>query len=362
MEKPPAKFRLLGEIADVYIKAGDNRNALEALSLMSVEANKMKFVSFKSEAKYGMVSKYLEIGELDAALDMAETIFMATYRPKSFSKIAVAYAESGQLEKAEKIAVSIGNMSERIIALSKISAKYVALGNLEKASELFSNIATELDAIANTIDKGYAFERIMDIYLTEGFFNKALELINEIKVESDKGDYLTDVVIGLSKAGLSKEATEIAQQIEDISQRLYLLIHIAGDYKDTGSTRKAAKVLSKAFKLADQIHENLMIAENYEKIALLYDECDKNRKAAKILSEAQKLVEACKIEGDMYHIAEQKYLKASALSQLASAYYKTGQKDQSALIFKDAKTLAESIEPPRHHDDPEPPDSEHHHH
>ncbi|MBU1626138.1 hypothetical protein KKB18_02110 [bacterium] len=342
-ENPRVRFRLYNLISDLYINTGDTAKTAEMLALALEEADLLSNPPFIAEARAEVASKFLAVNKPDNALDIAKNISNDPYQSRALVNTALYHAKSGQFEKAENITNSIKETSERIIALSAISTEYAHKGKGEEADKLFSRVLSELNTINDDIDKGYAFELVTKALIEAEQFERALLIANSIDVRSDKTPFLGDIASGYSAKGSGDKASEVAEGIEDIPVKIYLMNGIASDYIDSGNKKKILKVLSRVQELSDLIPEDLSRAEKYEDIAIRYYECGKEKKASKSLAKAEELVKAFKIQEDPHAADEDTFIKVKAFAYLASAYYLTDSKDQANTMFNEASNLAESI-------------------
>lgn len=115
-------------------------------------AQSIKNDTVKQEAIGNIASQLAEVGQLDRALQIANTINNAPgFQEDALSKIAIKFVELGQLDRALQVAQSLGDDTKDNI-LANIADAFAKLGQAEKALQVAQTIANKemkATAIAN---------------------------------------------------------------------------------------------------------------------------------------------------------------------------------------------------------------------
>ncbi len=199
--------------------------------------------------------------------------------------------------------------------LSKIAIAYKETGQEDKAFEIL-NHATEEAKKIHVIDiRSDALKEIVIAYIKIGRYKEALDIIKNKEMCNDL--IITGGAIAFAEVGKIKQSQELIEKILNIFLKSEALSKLAISYTQSGQKEKALKILPKTIKLIEKMNVEIDKAEE------LYSQNPSNYK---------------------YPPASPiKSAKAKALSEIALAYEKTGEKEKYQEFISQAIKLAEKI-------------------
>jgi len=219
------------------------------------------------------------------------------------------------LANALKLTKSSTDEWDKPKELSKIAIAYKETGHEDKAFEIL-NHATEEAKKIHVIDiRSDVLKEIVIAYIKIGRYKEALNIIKNKEMCNDL--IITGGAIALAEAGKIKLSQELTDKILDVFLKVEALSKLAISYTRVGQKEKALEILSEAIEIIEKINAEIDKAEES------YSQNPSNYK---------------------YPPASQiKTAKAKALSEIALAYEKAGEKEKYQDFISQAIKLAEKI-------------------
>jgi len=163
-------YTILFELAVKYAKIGQLDIALEMAEKFEVfesESYKDTKRQYRTEAMAEIALKYAEDGQKEKANQIISQAINITLKIQNkYSKaislryIASTCDETGQLEKALEVAETIPVQNIKALALAEIALKYSEVGQKEKANQIISKALELAKTIEAGTEKAYALSEI----------------------------------------------------------------------------------------------------------------------------------------------------------------------------------------------------------
>ncbi len=276
--------------------------------------------------------RYAESGLLDVAVDLAETVADPYSREQLLASIAAECVEFGEDDYADDLLQMIEDPGLYSMAREQMAVKYAEAGAFDKALE----IAREID------DSGQTLSRIALSKADDGLFAEALEIARSIEDPALKTTALTELAArnlrqGLKgeSAGLLMKATNAAEEIEFLQERLNALVEIASLYQAGEQEAQAVKTLSRASQLCDEFAE-----ASDEATA---QDSTKDEMLATIAAGLARLQRYDQAEPLIEKI-EDPFQFSAAAADVALEYHKAGQNGQALNLLTEALEVAKAEE------------------
>lgn len=331
--------RAVADIGCAYVEMGDFDYALEV-------ANTIESASYQSSVISDIVRKYAEIGQKEQAAKLVPQI-LKTYRTtkwrardksRALVDIAHEYAKNGQEEQAAQLlsqaygtAKSIIEADVKAAVLADIAGKYAKNRQKDQATKLLSQVFETVEPIHTIRLRSNALFEVAVKYAEIGEFDQALktaETIDHTNYTYLKFDALVKIAREYAKAGDFNQAFLVAQAIDDASDKSEVLVEIAGKCVEVGKKKLAAQILSQAYATAQTRsanHARNVLREIAETYAKLGD-----------LNQALKTVKAMESTED----------KALILAVIAGECVEIGQTEEAGHMlvqaFERAKTIKDA--------------------
>lgn len=231
---------------------------------------------------------------LQEAYEIAQTLDKPIYKDDSFSEIAVKYAKIKDFMRALKITHNISSPVFKSETLIAISAEYIKEDNSFKALGLLS----EAGALAGSIDNPDSRDKVLI-----GICDKLAELAK-----------FMDVV-------------EIIGRLNRPSSKIEALVILANAYSNSDEFYKAIDVLSSALDLSKNLKSDFYKPRLDSEIALAYAKAYQIEKAITLANQI-----------------EDNSSKATALIKIAPLLSKTGEKNKSLELLRNAIDITKLID------------------
>ena len=238
------------------------------------------------------------------------------------SAIALQYVEAGNLDRGVELAEQIPDVYARDSLISVIAAKAVASGTGDYALEL-------LDTIDDPILANSAIEAMSIEFARRGEFDTALDLAGQL---SDNGPALGSIAVLYWQNGRKEEALDLARSIEFAQQGATTLVQLA---KLTDDNDEGLNLLAEARTMAEEIDSAELKVFALMAIASGYEERSDRDQALEALNRA---IEVCDdFESGSLVGLSGAFAKDEALLQLVEALLRIDDLSQ-------ASDLSEEIE------------------
>ncbi|NER35562.1 MAG: hypothetical protein F6J93_16480 [Oscillatoria sp. SIO1A7] len=278
MKKILSSIALVGMMLLAGCDLGDRSNAKSQLKLRGiplscrVQVGPLDFLPSSVSSSTAMLTNdqareweemalaYMEAGQLDEALAIANKMDDALTRELNFAEIAGRYVEAGNDNKAREIAASIKQyVVYKARALARIARAHAVAGSDRKAAEIFA----EAEEYARSLDAEHflpsALGYVAAEYAAAGQFEKALELADEIRELDSYSVAWAEMEIALqyAAAGQFERALQIVAKIEDRYGRGSALEKIAAD----ATVPQLEKLVQLALAIDDNTYKTAALAD-----------------------------------------------------------------------------------------------------
>ena len=238
------KSLAISEIADKYLKKGNFREAVEIAKAMEV-------LDARESTLAKIVHKYIEEGQIAVAILLSKEIF-GDSKGSIVPAIARKYAQDDQLIEAKKTISSLDFIAQSLV-LGSIAEGYVEAGKNKEALNLLPECLRLAEAGDDSLLKLMAITTIAEIYAKAGEFEESINIAENIAAKEYKVIAITLIADEYLKTGQTENANklniqslEVAGQIEDLHDKLWIYGFITDDYIKTGDKTEATKILFKS--------------------------------------------------------------------------------------------------------------------
>ena len=256
----------LVKIAATYIEAEQEEQAfltVKAIEEASASGWVVPYLSARNEALAQMAIRYAAARRFDRALELARSIDplsdsqrvdLRTQQPivnfeenldrdNALEGIALEYAKAGRVEDALQLAGSLDSESKQPQLLLQIAQHYLHRGEKKPAKKVAGAIAS-LPTLPTAMLGIVAVE-----YAEAGFFDVALELAEGITANNFleaqiKIGAAERIAFELAAAKQYRQATEVAQSIDDCGVKTKVLLEIATFHAEGGQENQAREILA----------------------------------------------------------------------------------------------------------------------
>jgi tetratricopeptide (TPR) repeat protein len=358
------KTKGLTEIARTYIALGDPIQASQILGRSLYYAQSIVYQDVYNQAWdfQPLAIYYGQVGQLDKALEIAETISADYYRSETFAEIAKNLADQGNIERAQKIVLErVSDTEIKAKVLAEIGWRSAKQGQSDRVVPLFTEALHHANLISDQnlrmialsfiliryAEAGYPDRALQEIapltmpelkakvlnaiaieYATQGQRQQAstiarqgLEIVGTIPQSYEQEFFLVDMVSNYTRVGLYEEAIQAAQQIPTPGKKQPILLALATESATRGNHEMAVKA-------AEIMPINLVA------IAFIYQTLGQTERGTELLSRGIKSVESL-------DNTEQKF---EAIAAIAVEYAKAGQQDQAEEFFAQALLMSNQVQ------------------
>jgi tetratricopeptide (TPR) repeat protein len=246
-------------------------------------------------------------------VEIAQSIDGLEGRSEILSLIAVKYAESGQLDVAVDLAETINDSYLRDHALAGLAAKCIEVGAADYADKLS-------DMIEDETAYALAIEEMAVSHAESGAFEKSIEVAHRL---AESGPTLSRIALVCVAHGLTVQALEVARSIDYPDLKVPVLVELAKALHD-GRKPKALDLLQEATRAAEEIEFSEQQISTLVTIASLNKKCDQEEQALEILVRAHHL---CNESEDL--------TKDAALAQIAGGFAELQRYDQADQVIEE---------------------------
>jgi len=261
------KLGILTKIVPGLVEAGQIDRALQAANTIKLDANKAIVLSH-------IASTLAEASKYEQALEIANTIANPNQtqddKHEVFVKIALDLASSGQFDRALQLVNQLDS-DRKASALGEIAVKLASSGQFDRALQLvkttqsnpahpivlarFAESLTEARQLepvlqmakmikVGSMEQQSMLSRIAISLAKVGQPEQALQVASTIKYDDQKALALPSIVRSLAKAGQYNQAKEVASTIKNDSLKGTALVHLAVGLAETGKVADAVQVVS----------------------------------------------------------------------------------------------------------------------
>ena len=203
---------------------------------------------------------YMEAGQLDEALAIANKMDDVLTRELTFAEIAGRYVEAGNDNKAIEAAASIKEyVVYKARALARIASAHTVAGSDRKAAEAFALAEEYARSLEAENFQPSALAYVAAEYAAVGQFEKALQLADEIR-ELDSYSVAwaeMEIAVQYAAAGQLERALQLVAKIEDLYKRGKALEKIAAD----ATVPQLDKLVQLALAIDDNTYKTATLAD-----------------------------------------------------------------------------------------------------
>lgn len=345
IEKPYWRTFALIQIAAQYTAAGMQAEALQMLSQARKTAAKVK----RWKREYPMLLSrigraYAEAGEKEAADKLLVKAYSRVRRsldpPYNLLAISTIYVETGELDKALKIANSKLPTHYRSMLMLALVSRYVENNQPEKALAAIETFSSQSERGIEPMSKILALVKVTNWYTERNETQTATELLSTAekpirKLLSKRKEEYTTAAIEIASGYTLMQKTDRADY--------YLARALAQTRKlKIPAQINLTKQIALAYAEAGRISKALIVLENldkiYAKLRKRFRETDHTIRSSNRLDRIQGIVQI----NSLIRKVEDSYYKIKVLGAVSGSYARNGETDLAA------KTLSEalrSIEP-----------------
>ncbi|MEG4010569.1 MULTISPECIES: tetratricopeptide repeat protein [unclassified Microcoleus] len=326
----------LVEIADNHLKLGQIEQAQEnfarAFQIAQTFPNDIPkalpqcSVSVREQVLNAFIRSYAQVENYGSAVLVARGIEDEDFQACALSAIASQVAASGQADSALSIAQTIESNYYKAMALISISRSYGNTEQTSKAAEVLTQIIRIAWVIKNDPYPAWMLTHL-SYYVQEklGQLDTAFEIAQLVENDSDKAWILNRLARKYAKIGQFDRAIQIAEIIIDNEEKELALAWIADEYAKAGQSDAALKIVA-------------TIDNDWKNSPLI--QIVKNYVASGQFEQAKEIAGMIKDPDD----EDENDWKWEAMSDIAGGYAKAGQ-------FDKALEFAENLENEYHKDE-----------
>ena len=278
------------------------------------------------ELSQSIATQLAQRGDLQRALDVAETIADPYLKDQTLGVIAAQSVGSNEIEPGELLD-AIEDPVLRDLAAEQVAIQYAATGDVENSLAFVLQLPDH-ESVLSLIAVGLA---------TNGFEAQSLDVLESIENPATRVAVSAQLSTVLLKKGKTAEAESLLRssesdlnQIEYPEERINAALNISTVLRDLGRKDEAFQHLNQAGVLCKEFEES-----NSEALETVFVRDEALAQIASemaqvgYLSEADSLLEEI---GDAFQFAR-------ATVQLATAYHQSGNSDESLKLLQQAQEI-----------------------
>lgn len=266
-ESVQLKSLILGKIALLYWKAGQEKQAAEVLSQALQTATKIEETGAQVRQLAKVALKYAEIGQKEQAIAISSQAFQVASQSQEANKkaeflatVAFVYQTVGRQDlatsvfaQALQIAQSVDNEDKKAQTLAKLAIASAEIKPYNQVVQLTQSIkdASTQAYVLTQIARHYArVERNEEAHQA---LELALQMTQRSKNSPEKAQRVAEIAIELGKIAQYDSAIAVAQTLdvtEKDSPKALALAQIGGSYAKAGQKERAIALLSQALEAA----------------------------------------------------------------------------------------------------------------
>jgi hypothetical protein len=376
LELPDTKAKTLATIAANFAKAGQPeqgtnifREAVQSAQTLPSDNDRRVYVLAET------LLTYAAAGQLDAALEVAQSLDSAYMKARTLSEMATLYAKAGKQAQAAQLvsqtlesAKEVQDTTQKDRVLDEIVTNYLKAGRYEdafQASQLIQNDSYETNKTAILL-------KIVTQAVEAGQYGQALKITQALEQGyiDQRNTALRQIALGYGKAGDYNQAIEIAQTIQNYGStytyQARTLAAIANILLQSGQASRATELYAQATQVANSLESPGSKAEALAAVALEYAISQQTNKASELLSQALQLAQtqndASSVSYSLRQIVEEymrakqynfalqiaqsiqePYERSSSLQGITTQYLEAGQYNQALQVVEIFNTPEEKV-------------------
>jgi len=233
-----------------------------------------------------VITSYTNMGEYNEANKIINNILSKSNRSEALGVIALSYANKKQFDKALKITLRIESSYAKVDILTKLAEKIIDDNQKGPANPLLDQAFQTAQNLDADYGKVLYLVNIASGYFLVGNKDKALEVLSMgltvtklIKNPNSKDSALREVSIAYGKVDEYEKAVEIMNTIKSESEKVYSFRGIWEADLKANKKEKAQVALNDALQIADNMKEDesrgtsgMFRDSNLEVVAIGYSE------------------------------------------------------------------------------------------
>jgi tetratricopeptide (TPR) repeat protein len=281
-------FSLWTDAADIYYKLGQKDMALKILAndLKKAQDEPNDDIGSRDRTLIEVITSYTNMGEYNEANKIINNILSKSNRSEALGVIALSYANKKQFDKALKITLRIESSYAKVDILTKLAEKIIDDNQKGPANPLLDQAFQTAQNLDADYGKVLYLVNIASGYFLVGNKDKALEVLSMgltvtklIKNPNSKDSALREVSIAYGKVDEYEKAVEIMNTIKSESEKVYSFRGIWEADLKANKKEKAQVALNDALQIADNMKEDesrgtsgMFRDSNLEVVAIGYSE------------------------------------------------------------------------------------------
>lgn len=215
------------------------------------------------ETMSGIVGIFVQEGQYERAIYIANMADKDLYKVKAFTDIALKCAEVGEkniadmlLDKSLKITDCMDSLYWKYWSLKRIADIYIKSEEIYKAVTVLSHVFdNSLNIKDNNINSYNVFIDLADLFCKCGQFNNAQKIINMIDKQT-YSCYQTNIVKLFTGYNQLDIAFEYSDSIQNVRDKILSRVYIANALIINGTEEKGIEILEQALYLLDLIENS----------------------------------------------------------------------------------------------------------
>ena len=299
------RIQHLLSIADWYDYLGNRNKAYKILDISQQILNssdKKLRISYTKDVAY----KYVELDGFEQAINLANSMNLASDTSKILEKVTVRYAELGKVPKGLNLIQSVSYNREGLL-LSFVETYSKAYPEL-KEERLMHSVLAEVKVNLKGILKYDALRDIASGYINAGEFEKAkpvlLDILEITNHFDNYGDRKIKALIGLAKKlntiGEKNQAKrvlssvfEMTEEVENIYRKIRIMVRISNELivaDDSGNAYDILEKVKKSVALIDNEKSKLFKINLFSAVASLMPNFEEDKTGIYAYSDALMLI------------------------------------------------------------------------
>lgn len=318
---PAAKINALQAVAHSFLEKGDDAKVVELLERAAAAADEIEFPEEKIRALCDTANYFVEAKRNDRAIeifDRAKTIAErhdSANRDYFLSEIALGFMRAGSLELADRtldFATDKTQIASTLLGFAQIFwRKGESEDALETVEESYSILKSERDReVRNSRARFTLFGAIAVEFAQFEKSERAIEIAQEIEDETERASALSQIaqVCALQeKEDLMRLAIGA---VKEDSERMFALIKVSDAKKRREKTAEAIVILNEAAHLAETVPQLSARSQAFNELAKRFAEYGEIERAREISLENLQTIEQIRDET----------IRAVSLARLSDVY------------------------------------------
>ena len=349
--QPSPQPEVVARLALAFLEAGNVHQAYQLTDTITVPDR-------RAQTLMQLAFRHADMGEIDLALQIAETLTETLSDPSGFARQAEIYRhlalislEQDNPEQALKLAQAITIPEQQAATLLPLALSHAKTGHIERAIHIAG-------LLSEPSQQAKVFGRIAQTYLEQGDVEQAHQLAQAIKIPEQKTQTLVQLAHRHAKDGEIDHAMQIAEMLPE-QRRAEIFGRLAQTHLKQGDVEQALKlaqeiqVLEQRTQTMMQLARKLAETGNAGQALQIADNIESHQaREATLLAVATAHIQAGRYPNALEAIqtAPDAPAKANLLARVATAYTtyaKRQEAEKASGLFSQALTIAKRGKTPQ---------------